>query len=416
MSIDLKNIIKTLGPGIIFAGAAIGGSHIIQSTRAGADYGFKLALIVILVNLFKYPFFEFGIRYTNLTGKSLIEGYKNLGNWAVWTYLILSIITGIINAAALSVVCSGVLSFILGINFSTTIYSIILLFFCMFLLTMGKYPLLDKAMKIMIVILTITSLIALYLAYNKGMSVIPDFVEPDVFSKKSVFFIIALMGWMPAPIELSAITSLWSIGRIEQMNYKPTFNESLIDFNIGYIGTIVLAIVFLSLGAFMMYGTGVEFQNSGVGFTNQLIKMYTDLFGSWSLYIIAPAAFFTLFSSLISVIDGYPRSYENSFYTLNFFKNIKSGTVYFWTIFLLVVFALIIIQFLAKTMTVMIDFATVISFLAAPVFAILNYRVVKGNEIPESYRPKNFLNILSIMGIIFFISFSLIYIYSLLFI
>jgi Mn2+/Fe2+ NRAMP family transporter len=60
----LKGILLTIGPGILFAGAAIGGSHLVQFTRAGADYGFTLISIVLLVLIFKYPFFEFVHRYT----------------------------------------------------------------------------------------------------------------------------------------------------------------------------------------------------------------------------------------------------------------------------------------------------------------------------------------------------------------
>ncbi len=36
----LKRIIKTLGPGLIYAGAAVGVSHLIQSICAGVAYGF----------------------------------------------------------------------------------------------------------------------------------------------------------------------------------------------------------------------------------------------------------------------------------------------------------------------------------------------------------------------------------------
>jgi len=32
-----KLILKSLGPGLLFAGAAVGVSHLVQSTRAGAD-------------------------------------------------------------------------------------------------------------------------------------------------------------------------------------------------------------------------------------------------------------------------------------------------------------------------------------------------------------------------------------------
>jgi len=70
---------KTLGPGILFATTAIGVSHLVQSTRAGAEYGFALIGFVLMANILKYPFFEYGSRYANATGKSLIYGYNKMG-------------------------------------------------------------------------------------------------------------------------------------------------------------------------------------------------------------------------------------------------------------------------------------------------------------------------------------------------
>ena len=57
MNIIIK--LKNLGPGLIFAGAAIGVSHLVQSTRAGADFGMGLIWALLLVNIFKYPFFQY---------------------------------------------------------------------------------------------------------------------------------------------------------------------------------------------------------------------------------------------------------------------------------------------------------------------------------------------------------------------
>ena len=37
-----KSFLQSLGPGLLFAGAAIGVSHLVQSTRAGAEFGFGL--------------------------------------------------------------------------------------------------------------------------------------------------------------------------------------------------------------------------------------------------------------------------------------------------------------------------------------------------------------------------------------
>ena len=85
--------IQKLGPGLLFAGAAIGVSHLVQSTRAGADFGFGLLWALLLVNFFKYPFFQFGPRFALATGESLLSGYAKLGKAVIVTYFLLSLAT-----------------------------------------------------------------------------------------------------------------------------------------------------------------------------------------------------------------------------------------------------------------------------------------------------------------------------------
>ena len=60
---------RALGPGLLWAGASIGVSHLVQSTRAGAAAGFGLAVLILLVLIVKYPFFEYGARYAAATGE-----------------------------------------------------------------------------------------------------------------------------------------------------------------------------------------------------------------------------------------------------------------------------------------------------------------------------------------------------------
>lgn len=57
MDSKLSHFSKISGPGILFACIAIGVSHLVQSTRAGADYGLLILGFVIVVTLLKYPFF-----------------------------------------------------------------------------------------------------------------------------------------------------------------------------------------------------------------------------------------------------------------------------------------------------------------------------------------------------------------------
>ena len=85
--------LKQLGPGLIFAGAAIGVSHLVQSTRAGADFGLGLIWALLLVNFSKYPFFQFGPRYSLATGESLLDGYLKMGKGLLWIYTIITFAT-----------------------------------------------------------------------------------------------------------------------------------------------------------------------------------------------------------------------------------------------------------------------------------------------------------------------------------
>jgi Mn2+/Fe2+ NRAMP family transporter len=44
----LVNFLKASGPGLMLAAASIGASHVVQSTRAGADYGLALMQVLIM--------------------------------------------------------------------------------------------------------------------------------------------------------------------------------------------------------------------------------------------------------------------------------------------------------------------------------------------------------------------------------
>ncbi len=96
-----------LGSGLLFAGAAVGVSHLVRSTRAGASYGFEPIWILIIGNALKYPFMEFAPRYANPTGKSMIDGYRNIGKWALILYLVLTMATMFAIQAAVTIVISG---------------------------------------------------------------------------------------------------------------------------------------------------------------------------------------------------------------------------------------------------------------------------------------------------------------------
>ena len=156
----IKKILQQFGPGLLYAGAAVGVSHLVQSTRAGAMYGYGLLWAVLLANMLKYPFFKFGPYYATVSKKNLVQGYAEIGRWAVWLFFLMTVLTMFIVQAAVTVVTTGLVNEVLGVNLSPTQGGAIILFLCLSLLLIGKYALLDNTMKLIIVLLSLTTIIA----------------------------------------------------------------------------------------------------------------------------------------------------------------------------------------------------------------------------------------------------------------
>jgi Mn2+/Fe2+ NRAMP family transporter len=220
------------------------------------------------------------------------------------------------------------------------------------------------------------------------------------------------MGWMPAPIEASVWQSLWALEREKATNYKPTLKETLIDFNIGYIITSVLAVFFVGLGALVMYGSGEVFSDSGIVFSSQVISLYVKTLGNWSLPIITVIALITMASTTLTVVDAYPRSLENCI-NIIFTKTKENKNVYWIIISLMSLFSFVILMIFTDKLKTMVDFATAISFLSAPIFGYLNYKLVTSDLMPKDAQPNMLLKVLSWIGLIFLSLFSLFYIWSL---
>ncbi len=411
----VKQLIKVMGPGLLYAGAAIGVSHLVQSTRAGAGFGFELLWVIFVANILKYPFFEFAPRYTSATGENLIRGYERIGKWAVWLYAAVTIASMFVLQSGVTIVTAGLFGNIFGINLSAFWLSAILLMITLLLLIIGKYSLLDKLIKYVIVILALSTIVAVFSAYFKnGFNPNPEFIKLFSFDNpKDVAFLIAFFGWMPGPIDISIWQSIWAEAKTKEQKVKVSPKEALLDFNIGYIGTAVLAIGFLSLGALIMYGSGDKFSGSSIAFAGQLISLFTSSIGTWAYPVIATAALATMFSTTLTCFDAYSRVMVPTTQIIVPKLKIKSqkkqrNMWLFWMI-LLLAGSLVILRYFVDSMKQMVDFATTLSFVLGPVLAILNYMVVTSKFMPKHARPKAFLKWYAIISLALMSAFSLFY-------
>ena len=401
----MTKFLQKLGPGLLFAGAAIGVSHLVQSTKAGANFGFGLLWALLLINLIKYPFFQFGPRYAAATGESLLEGYNKLGKGVLKAYALLTIATMFTIQTAVTIVTAGIASTLFGSEVSMEIWSVIILSICFLLLLVGKYSLLDKMMKVIIIVLSLSTLFAVAAAFINSTNE-PEWTQIVPSTDVELIFLIAFMGWMPAPLDVSIWHSLWAIQKKKQ---EQNFNSktAALDFNIGYLGTIVLGIGFLMLGGLVMHGSGKSFSANGGEFSLQLIEMYTQNLGEWSYIIIGVAALTTMFSTTLTTLDASPRA-MNKTLELILDKPINNG--YKVWLIVLIIGTISIFFFFLSEMGSLIKIATILSFLTAPFYALMNYILICSKHTPQSFRPSKMMHFLSISGILFLIGFNIWYI------
>ncbi len=405
-------LLRNLGPGLLYAAAAIGVSHLVQSTRAGAEYGFIMILVILLANLLKFPFFEYGPRYAAATGEDLISGYQRLGNWAIAVFLIMTFGTIFVIQAAVTVVTAGLAGQLTGVALPPWGWSAILLAICSAILLIGHYSALDRAIKGIMAVLALTTLIAVIASFYADVPKDPEKMKSLQLGKKEgLFFLVALIGWMPAPFDISVWHSVWSVAKQKEY-HESGLREALMDFRIGYWGTALLAVCFVILGSAIVYGTGEEMPDSGIAFAGELIELYTSSLGDWSYWVIGIAAFTTMFSTTLTVLDAYPRVLGPTTARLTGVNREGSRESYlFWLLFT-IAGTMVILLFFLKSMTALVDLVTTISFVLAPLFAIMNYMVIMGHNVPKEARPGMITHFVSWLGILFSLLLTAYYLYA----
>ena len=388
----LRRFLLTLGPGILFASTAIGTSHLVQSTRAGAEYGYALLWAILAANIAKYPFFEFGTRYANATGTTLIAGFRTFGKWASWSYLILTALTCTFVMGGVGIVTASFLDHLFGVSqalgINATPHVAALTFSaCAGILLMGRYATLDKVIKAISLILLVGTIGATVGALlHTPLSAVPP--PPEDFSPwtgRDFVFLIALLGWMPTAVDLTPWVSIWTLERYRQTGFTPKLKEALREFNLGYAFCIGLAVCFLLLGALLLRTQDMALPSGTAAFAAGVIGLYTEVLGNWSTPFVGSAAFAALFGTCIACLDGFSRSFGHGIAALRDApvepRHERISLV------LISIGALVLITAFPSDIRTLLDLGNILSFCIAPPFALAILILVTRKAFPHEARP-----------------------------
>lgn len=407
-----RKLLAAVGPGIVWASTSIGVSHVVQSTRAGADFGFALVGLIIIANLIKYPFFQMGPRFAAATGESLIDGYKKIGNWAFYLFLFATLLTMFFVQAGVTIVAAGLASNLIADTFSVHTWAALISASIVTILLIGHYALLDSILKIMMMLFAVVTIVTVIAAISSEPNSTKQMTSSiSLTSAASIAFIVALIGWMPTSVEVSVWHSLWTLSRQKQTKHKPTVKEAMIDFNFGFFFCMGFALLFLLLGATLLFGTEQTFATGATGFTAQLIGLYVATLGDWSWGVIALVTFIAMYSTCLAVADGFSEVWSRSLSILLPSNKFAPGVIYLVILLALSLGGWLIISYFGHNLKQLVDFATTVSFVSAPIFAFLNLRAMSLAHVPDDAKLSPQLKWYSWVSLTALTCFSLFYIY-----
>jgi Mn2+/Fe2+ NRAMP family transporter len=342
---DPWSLLWHFGPGIILMMTGIGTSHLVTAPTAGGRFEFALLWCLPVAFIFKYYGFEMAIRFTNATGKSLLEAYGTAWKkWPLWYVLITTLVQCALGQAGRLIAASAVAYYLftetLGVFLPLSAYGVILGGTSVAIILRGRYKAVEWVSKILAAVL-LASTIAVYWVEPPPLSAMSHFFLVET-PKGSWLIIAAFLGLMPTGMDVSLQVSEWgkavgvgvnSIrGRLEASGLAERFDPSspktkdlivhttrlpshpreycrrwfltgLIDFRLGYIVSFVTACIFLLTSAVWLHPSAVE----GQAVMGEIAGIFTRSVGPSMAVVFILGAFAATFSTAFNYFDGWPR-------------------------------------------------------------------------------------------------------------
>lgn len=380
---------EKFGPGLMFAASAVGVSHLVQSTRGGAGFGPAILLIIILICLLKYPLFLFGAWYTASTGNTIIEGYRQLGRWILVIILAVYLFELPFAIAGISLVSAGVLKSSLQSGIDDNLGAMLLVGACLLLSAYGHYQQLERLSRIFVALFLVSIVAAVTFAITDNPGDYALALEPLPVDKHSLMFLVALAGWMPIGVGGAIGISLWIYAKNQRIGRRLTLQEVRLDFDLAYFVVILTACCFALLGTYTLYSGEELLSGDSVTFTEELLAMLTGTFPPWLHALVVIGANIVLLSSLLIVVDLLPRLATTLVLTL--FPEYRSSRnqrrLHNGFVLYELVCVALVLYLLQHSFTGFIDMVTSLGFLAIPIIAWINHKVVFSGQLTHIQQP-----------------------------
>ena len=149
----------------------------------------------------------------------------------MYLFTSLTFLTTFTIQAGVTRVTAAILKNWLNLDLSFISCSLIILTLCIGLILFIKKKFFDSFIKILVLTLIVSTLISLFVTFDIDKEISPTFVETKILSYAGITFLIALIGWMPSPLDLSAWSSIWIIEK-KTSGRDVSYTDNKFDFNL----------------------------------------------------------------------------------------------------------------------------------------------------------------------------------------
>ena len=138
---------------------------------------------------------------------------------------------------------------------------------------------------------------------------------------------------------------------------------------------------------------------SSAAFAARFVGIFTEVIGQWTELVVGVAAITVMLSTVLAVVDGFPRVYANVVTKLARGAGVPSEErLYRGFLWFQLVTSGFVLYMLPRSFGAFIDFITALGFLTGPVVAFMNHRIMFCGEIPPGRQPPQWIRYWSVAG------------------
>lgn len=332
---------KWYGPGLMWMISSVGSGSVLFTPRVGSRYGYEYLWALLIVIFFMWVMIREVGRYTVVTGKTILDGYRDLPgpkNWAIWLIFVPQLVAAVVTIAGIAALAGSTL--MIAFPGNQAMYAVALIVLSAIVVISGQYNKVEQATSVMAGVLIVAVLIA-------ALQVFPDLGEftgglvPGIGDDFDIEFLLPWLGFILAGAAGIMWFSYWVAAReyggsVEESsdnespdNGNSSNYEDDEDFQqrrksrlkkwmrimsttaaIGVIGGGLVIVGFLILGAQLLRPEGII--PEGIAVAEDLTRLLSEVWGDFGYWLLIISLAIALGGTILANQDGWPRTFADA--------------------------------------------------------------------------------------------------------